>query len=145
MLFFIKYGTIQYMLRIYLIILGILGSLDFLWLGIISKEFYKSYLGFLFRPQAYLTPALLWYFIYSIGLIVFVISPAMKSNSSIKSVFILGSFLGLIAYSTYNLVDYSTIANWPLKVAIVDTLWGVLASGLTCALTFLIINHFKIS
>lgn len=133
------------MVKIYLIILAILGSLDALWLGVVSKNFYKESLGFLFRNKAYMMPAIIWYLLYAIGLIVFVINPSLKSPNPVKSSFILGSFLGLIAYSTYNLVNYSTINNWPLKVAVVDTLWGILVSGLTSVLAVYIINSLKIN
>lgn len=133
------------MIKIYLIALAILGSLDALWLGIISKNFYKESIGFLFRVKAYMTPVIIWYLLYAIGLIVFVINPSLKSASPIKSSFMLGSFLGLIAYSTYNLVNYATINNWPLKVVLIDTLWGVLVSGITSVLAIYIINYLKMN
>jgi uncharacterized membrane protein len=74
------------MIKIYLIILAILGSLDALWLGVVSKNFYKESLGLLFRSKAYMTPAIIWYLLYAIGLIVFVINHRLNLPILLKAV-----------------------------------------------------------
>ena len=39
------------------------------------------------------------------------------------------AMFGVIAYSVYDLTNYSTMKGFPLKVVVVDMLWG----GVVCA------------
>jgi uncharacterized membrane protein len=36
-----------------------------------------------------------------------------------------GALYGLFTYLTYELTNMATLPAWPLKVVIVDTLWGI--------------------
>ncbi|MDE3157076.1 MAG: DUF2177 family protein [Acidobacteriota bacterium] len=43
------------------------------------------------------------------------------------------ALLGLVVYGVYDFTNYSTLRDWPLTLAVVDTAWGTVASAL-CAL-----------
>lgn len=43
--------------------------------------------------------------------------------------FLRGALLGLIIYGVYNGTSYATLTDYPLKTALIDTLWGVFAVG----------------
>ena len=45
-----------------------------------------------------------------------------------------GGLIGLISYGTYDLTNLASIRDWPLKVTIVDLIWGTVLSA-TIAVT----------
>lgn len=81
--------------------------------------------------------ALIFYLLFIVGLIVFVITPSLESNSWIKAL-ILGALFGLITYATYDLTNLATIKNWPLVVTIVDLCWGTVLASAVSTISFLV-------
>lgn len=45
--------------------------------------------------------------------------------------------IGLAAYAAYNLTNIATLKGWPLKLSLVDLVWGTAASAATGYLTLL--------
>lgn len=110
-----------------------------IWLGIVSNGFYKNQIGFLLKPDVNWVAAILFYLLFIVGLIVFVISPAMEKNS-LAHALLFGVLFGLISYATYDLTNLATVKDWPLIVTIVDMVWGALLGGLVSAATYFIAN-----
>ncbi|QDO99684.1 DUF2177 family protein [Ferrovibrio terrae] len=106
-----------------------LAVLDFLWLSTMTKLFYRPRLGGLLGDQLVWPPALLFYFLYGVGLLAFVLRPALNDSSGLLAVFLWGAFFGLVAYGTYDLTNHATLRDWPLAVTLVDMAWGALISG----------------
>jgi uncharacterized membrane protein len=106
--------------------------LDILWLGVIAKNFYQDQLGALFRENVNWGAAALFYSIFILGMVVFVIHPALKAGS-VKLGLMLGMFFGLVTYATYDLTNLATLKNWPLKMVIVDIGWGIVMGGTVSA------------
>ena len=102
---------------------------DFLWLGIVARDFYASRLGALLRPEPYWVPALLFYALYACGLLLFCVTPALAAGSWRKALG-MGTLLGLVAYATYDLSNLATLQGWPVAVTIADIAWGMGISGL---------------
>lgn len=119
----------------FLVFLGI----DMIWLGFIGKNFYQKYLGYLMTDKVNWTAALIFYILFIIGLLVFVINPAISEKSLTKTVFY-GALYGLITYATYDLTNLATIKNWPLTITIIDLFWGTFLSTLVSLITFLIVK-----
>lgn len=42
----------------------------------------------------------------------------------------MGSIYGLVVYGVYDLTNLAILANWTLKLTIVDILWGVFVNAL---------------
>ena len=122
--------------KLYAISVPVFFLIDFLWLGLIAKPFYDRHLGYLLRGQVLWWAAILFYLLFLLGLVVFVIAPAVESGSLSKAV-LLGLFFGFITYQTYELTNYALIRDWPLIVVVVDILWGMVLSSLVSAVTFL--------
>jgi uncharacterized membrane protein len=38
---------------------------------------------------------------------------------------LLAAGFGFFTYATYELTNRATLPNWPLKIVLIDTLWGV--------------------
>lgn len=110
---------------------GMLAVLDFLWLSTMTRLFYRPRLGALLNEQPVWPPALLFYVLYGVGLLAFVLRPALSDGSGLPAVFFWGCLFGLVAYGTYDLTNHATIRDWPLAVTVVDMAWGALISGVS--------------
>jgi uncharacterized membrane protein len=111
--------------------------IDLIWLGFIAKDLYTKQLGFLFYKQIHLSPAILFYLLYAIGIITFAVLPALEKGGIGKAVG-LGMLLGLMSYGAYDLTNIATIKNWPLLITIIDLLWGIILSGTVAGISFMI-------
>lgn len=124
-------------MKLYLIALPVFFAIDMVWLGLVSNNFYKKYIGFLMTHEVNWIAALIFYLLFIAGLVVFVISPALEKNSLLTAL-LLGALFGLITYATYDLTNLATIKNWPLLVTVVDLLWGMTLSASVSTISFLI-------
>ncbi len=124
---------------IYFATLIIFSIIDGTWLYFMGAQ-YKIWLSTLFAPQFNLVPAILFYFLYSAGLLFFVINPSLRNHTSLISVFLAGAFLGLCAYGTYDLTNQSVLRDWPLIVTVIDIAWGAFATGVACSI---VVSIFK--
>lgn len=103
--------------------------IDGTWLFIMSKRFYSVHLASLMSETPKLLPAILFYLIYILCLVVLVVLPAVKNNTQYLHVFLYGALLGLAAYGTYDLTNQSTIKDWPVIVTVVDLIWGTMLTA----------------
>ncbi len=126
-------------IKLYLIALPVFFAIDMLWLGVISKDFYKQQLGYIMTPNVNWYAAIIFYLIFIAGLVLFVISPALAKNS-IQHALVFGALFGFITYATYDLTNLATIKDWPLKVTIVDMIWGAVLASSVSTVTYLISN-----
>jgi uncharacterized membrane protein len=122
---------------LYIIALPVFLAIDMVWLGFIAKNFYKEQIGFLMRPDVNWVAAIVFYLLFIVGLVLFVISPAVDKSSFVYAA-ILGAIFGLITYSTYDLTNLATVKNWPMAITIVDLIWGTTLSSLVSTITYLI-------
>ena len=128
-------------LKVYLITVVVIFLVDILWLGFISKNLYKKYLGDLMAPNVNWTAAIVFYLLFIAGLVFFVINPAIEKES-LRYALLVGGFFGLITYSTYDLTNLSTLKDWPINITIIDIIWGPILNSATAAITFLVANRF---
>jgi len=116
------------MLVVYLITLAVFFLIDMIWLGVVAKGFYRRHLGTMLSPKVNWAAAILFYLLFIVGLLVFVIKPALISGEPLKALFF-GALFGLISYATYDLSNLATLKDWPLIVTIVDLIWGSVLGG----------------
>ena len=110
----------------------ILGVLDGLWLGVIAREWIFRQLGDLRRTDVQLVPAVAFYLLYSTALGFFAVAPALEGGDWLTAA-MLGGFLGLVAYGTYDLTNWATLKNWPVPMSLVDMVWGTFLSAASAA------------
>ena len=120
--------TSKQMLILYLLALAVFFVIDMIWLGVVAKGFYRRHLGPLLSPKVNWAAAILFYLLFIVGLLVFVIKPALVGGAPLKALFF-GALLGLISYATYDLSNLATLKDWPLVVTIVDLVWGSVLGG----------------
>jgi uncharacterized membrane protein len=124
-------------IRLYLIALPVFFAIDMIWLGFIAKSFYAQQIGFFMKPDINWTAAVLFYLLFIVGLVFFVISPAMEKGSWVFA-FFSGALFGLITYATYDLTNLATLKDWPLLVTAVDLVWGAVLAASVSIITYFI-------
>ena len=102
--------------------------LDVAWLRVVMGPLYRAELGAMIRAQPSLVPSAVFYLLYVVGIVVFAIMPAVDSTSVLRAG-LLGGFLGLLAYGTYDLTNLATLKAWPLNLAIIDIAWGAFVTA----------------
>ena len=124
-------------LKLYFIALPVFLAIDMLWLGLVAKNFYSRQIGFLMRADVNWIAAIIFYLLFIVGLVLFVISPAMEKQSWLHAL-LFGALFGLVSYATYDLTNLATIKNWPLLVTIVDLIWGAMLAASVSIITFFV-------
>jgi uncharacterized membrane protein len=112
----------------YLATLVVFLAIDMVWLGWIARSTYVAEMGELIRKQPNIVAAVVFYLLYSAGLMFFAINPGMKAGSIMQSV-LLGAALGLIAYGTYDLTNLSVVNGFTVRIAMIDLAWGTFLSA----------------
>ena len=115
--------------KAYCLTLLVFLAVDFLWLGLIAKGLYQRYVGHLFSEQVNWAAAFLFYLLFVLGLMVFVIYPAIKANAMMQALW-KGMLFGLVAYATFDLTNLALLRGWPATITVVDILWGIVLSGI---------------
>jgi uncharacterized membrane protein len=108
-----------------------MGLLDYIWLGFIAKKIYYGEMGRILLEKPNMIPALLFYGIYVVGVVAFVIMPAIEKQSWLYALGY-GALFGFVAYATYDLTNLATLKGFSSKVVVVDLLWG---AGLTAVVS----------
>lgn len=65
----------------------------------------------------------------------------MEKNSWVFALLV-GMLFGFITYSTYDLTNLATLKDWPIKITIIDLIWGSSLGGLVSTVTFFIAKRF---
>jgi uncharacterized membrane protein len=92
------------------------------------------------KPDINWVAAIIFYLLFIGGLVIFVISPAVKIQSWVHAV-IYGALFGLITYATYDLTNLATIKDWPLLVTVVDLIWGTVLAASISVITYFIASR----
>lgn len=121
----------------YLCALLVFGAADAVWLSTVGPALYKPVLGDILLADVRLGPAVAFYAMYPVGILVFAVLPGLRSGS-VGTALVLGLLLGAIAYATYDLTNYATLRNWSLQIVIVDVVYGAIATGAAAAVSCLL-------
>jgi uncharacterized membrane protein len=122
-------------LRLYAATVPLLFAIDLAWLGLVARDFYRTRLGDLMRPDPRWGAAILFYLLYVAALLVFAVLPALE-RASIGRAVALGAGLGFICYCTYDLTNLALARGFPAVVAVVDIAWGTALSAGVAAAAF---------
>ncbi len=123
--------------KLYLIALPVFFAVDMVWLGLVAKEFYAGQIGHLLKQDINRVAAVVFYLLFILGMVVFVIGPAVDAGSWTHAL-LFGALFGLITYATYDLTNLATLKDWPLLVTIVDMTWGAILAATVSTVTYFI-------
>jgi uncharacterized membrane protein len=113
---------------------------DMIWLGLIARGFYRKALEPLLTPNINWTAAIIFYFLFLVGILIFALLPGIERRSLVYTV-AMAALFGFISYATYDLTNLATLRDWPLMLSIVDMIWGSFLSASTAAITYLIMSR----
>jgi uncharacterized membrane protein len=119
----------------YIVALISFGVIDALWLSVMGPLLYRPTLGDILLVELRIAPAIAFYLVYPLGVLVLAVLPALKSNS-VAAAIGLGVVLGAVCYATYDLTNFATLRNWTLQLTLLDIAYGAILSGLAAALAF---------
>jgi uncharacterized membrane protein len=123
----------------YLAALATFVMADMVWLGLMTPRFYRPTLGDILITGVNLPPALVFYLVYPVGLVIFAVNPALKSGS-VGSALLNGALFGFFTYATYDLSNYATLRNWSLPLTVVDIAWGSVLAALAAGVSFWLVT-----
>ncbi len=125
---------IQY-LKLYAATAVVFFAIDLVWLGVVAQGFYQRHLGHLLAEDIRWGAALLFYGIFIAGLLVFAVLPGLQAGSLAKTL-ALAAFLGFFAYATFDLTCLALFEGFPVRVVVVDLIWGTVLSTTVCAAAY---------
>jgi uncharacterized membrane protein len=115
-------------LAAYFTVLIVFGIIDAGWLTVMGPLVYRPTLGDILLPSLRVAPALVFYLLYPIGVLVFAVLPGLRAES-LATAFLLALLFGALAYGTYDLTNYATLRHWTLEITVLDIGYGALASS----------------
>jgi uncharacterized membrane protein len=114
---------------LYLATLIVIVPIDFLFLGIVAKGFFTAEVGDMLG-EVRLLPAILFYLLYVVGILIFVSGQASATWQSALSY---GALFGFFCYATFELTSMSLLNHWTWPVVAVDISWGSLVTAVSAA------------
>lgn len=120
-------ATVQ-ILKLYGLMTLVFFAIDLVWLGVVASGFYQKHLGYLLAKQVRWAPALLFYLVFILGILVFAVLPGLSIPSMARTL-ALGAFLGFFAYATFDLTCAALFKDFPGVVVVVDMVWGTCLSA----------------
>jgi uncharacterized membrane protein len=114
--------------------------LDYIWLGIVTKQFLIKQFGSLVTVvkgnlKINLGVGIATWLLIAIGAYLFVVRHAQ----SFLDASLFGALFGLVLYGVYDLTNLTFITKYPKKFAIVDIVWGTFVCASICGIGFLFI------
>ncbi len=119
---------------LYLATLVVILPVDFLFLGTLAKEFFRTQVGEMLGPVR-MEPAVIFYLLYVAGILIFVNG---VSSATWQSSLTFGALFGLFCYATFELTALALLKHWTWPVVAVDVAWGMLVTAIASALGLLI-------
>lgn len=98
-------------------------ALDAVWLTLMADRLYRPAIGHLMAENFDALPAIAFYAVYLIGVVLFAVAPGLTERRWRVSM-LRGAIFGLVAYATYDLTNQATLAGWSWRVTFADLAWG---------------------
>lgn len=124
---------------LYLATFIVLIPLDFLFLGTIAKSFFQSQVGEMLG-EVRLLPAVLFYLLYVVGVVIFVNGSA---QATWQSSLVYGALFGVFCYATFELTSLALLKHWTWPVVAVDISWGAFVTAVSGTLGLLLADWWS--
>lgn len=126
----------------YLLTVPVFFAIDMVWLGVVAKNLYQKELGKFLSEKPNWAAAIVFYLLYIVGIIILAVAPAVEKQSLLRAI-VLGGVFGGLAYATYDLTNLATLKNWPIKIVIIDIIWGIILTALVAGISYTIANWLR--
>lgn len=124
----------------YVVTLATFVAIDLTWLGFMAPRFYKLILGDIGLANVNLPPAIAFYLLYPLGLMIFVVEPALRSGTA-GTALLYGAMFGFFTYATYDLTNQATLRNWTSSLSVVDISWGTVLGATASFVAFVAVSR----
>jgi len=128
---------------LYVVSLPVFLVVDFVWLGIVARSFYRSQMGSLMASPIVWWAAILFYLLSVAGIVWFAVMPAIDGGGWTKAL-LLGAAFGFFTYMTYDLTNLATLRGWPVTLAVVDIAWGTVLCATVATVGYLIGSRISV-
>ncbi|MCU0374805.1 MAG: DUF2177 family protein [Chitinophagaceae bacterium] len=119
----------------YLLTFAVFMLIDLLWLGVVAKGLYRRQLGGLLAEEVNWAAAFIFYLLFVVGIFIFAIAPGLQ-KASFSYALLYGALFGFFTYATYDLTNLATLKGWPVKIVVIDIVWGAVLCSLVAAAGF---------
>jgi uncharacterized membrane protein len=110
--------------------------IDSIWLRNMYTRLYQPEIGeVMMRGGFRLGPAIIFYLLYILGMMIFAVGPAIESGKW-QTALLWGALLGFFCYMTYDLTNHATLKVWSTKVTVLDIIWGTFLTGSASAVGY---------
>lgn len=116
--------------------------LDLAWLGTVGGPLFKKALGDVMAPTISYAPAVIFYALYVVGILIFVVLPALDGDQAWTTVLTRGALFGFFAYLTYDMTNLATLRNYTPTLAGTDILWGTIVTAVSAVIGVLVTLRF---
>ncbi len=123
-------------LKLYAVAVITFFIIDLIWLGVVARSFYQNQMGHLMRTDVNWPAAIVFYLVFVVGIIVLAVWPAVE-RQSLGHALALGALLGLVTYAAYDLTNLATLEGFPIRVVLVDMVWGTVLCATVSAVAYL--------
>ena len=113
-------------------------ALDAIWLTVMAPS-YRAVMGDMLAANVRFVPAILFYLVDMLGLLIFVARPGRRHGAA--WVLAHGALFGLFTYATYDLTNYAVLKNWDLTLTIEDVVWGMVLSTIVSLVAWSIMRE----
>jgi len=124
----------------YLLTCVVFFAIDLTRLGLVAKDLYQRYLKDFLSPQVNRTAAMIFYFIYIVGIMIFAVYPAVEKWSRMQAALLWWLFW-FFTYATYDLTNLATLKNRPIQIVFIDILWGTVLCSLVSIAWFYLVRR----
>jgi uncharacterized membrane protein len=107
--------------------------LDMTWLTLMAPRLYRPRIGHLMAETTALGPAIAFYLVYLLAVLLLAVWPALKDGGW-PSLWVRAAVFA--AYATYDLTNQATLRDWSLTVTLVDLAWGTFATTVAASVGF---------
>lgn len=105
----------------------VLLALDLFFIGIIAMPIYQRGIGHLLAAQPSVPASVLFYGVFTLGLMVFAVVPTR--TAAWRKTAVAAALFGFFTYATYELTNLATLRDWPLHIVGMDLVWGCVVSA----------------
>ncbi|HAT8178289.1 TPA: DUF2177 family protein [Legionella pneumophila] len=132
-------------LKVFAIAFFIFIVTDMIWLGFIARNLYfDQYQQWLRLSEGQLKPiwwsALLVYLLFALSIVVFII-PLAKTSLPYAALY--GALLGAIIYGVYDFTCLAIFKDFPVGMAFLDWLWGIVLCSWSSIATIYLAGYIK--
>lgn len=112
---------------------------DAVWLTQVGPRLYRPTLDPVLADQFRLGPAIAFYLIYILGVLLLVVLPAAREGSWVKAA-TNGAILGAMAYATFDLTNQATLKVWTTQISVLDIAWGTFLTAVAATAGFIAVR-----